>query len=85
MQSVNLSETRLPSSVRERTGLTGLHDLRATARHSVGDGISEVELLAEVSGETYRVRVERRLGEPQLLTCRAKEPRPQRSFEATIL
>lgn len=73
------------AAVRERTGLTGLHDLRATARHSVGDGISEVELLAEVSGETYRVRVERRLGEPRLLTCRAKEPRPPRSFEATLL
>jgi hypothetical protein len=73
------------AAVRQRTGLTGLHDLRATARRNVGDGISEVELLAEVSGETYRVRVERRLGEPRLLTCRAKEPRPPRSFEATIL
>ena len=73
------------AAVRERTGLTGFHDLRATARESLGEGVSEVELLAEVSGEAYRVRVERRLGEPQLLTCRAKEPRPTRSFEATIL
>ncbi len=73
------------AAVRERTGLTGFHDLRVIGRQSLGDGVSEVELLAEVSGETYRVRVDRRFGEPQLLTCRAKEPRPPRSFHVTFV
>jgi hypothetical protein len=73
------------AAVRERTGLTGLHDLRVAARRSLLDGVSEVEFLAEVSGETYRTRVERRLGEPRLLTCRAKEPRPPHSFAVTLV
>jgi hypothetical protein len=73
------------AAVRERTGLTGFHDLRVAGRERVGDGVSEVELVAEVSGETHRVRVERRLGEPQLLTCRAREPRPPWSFAVSFV
>ena len=73
------------AAVRERTGLTGFCDLGWTETLRVEDGVWEVAFRAEVAGDVHRVRVERRLGEPQLLTCRAAEPRPPRQFVVTPL
>jgi hypothetical protein len=73
------------AAVRERTGLVGFWDLHVVERTRLGDGLWELELLAEVSGDRHRVRVERRLGEPELLTCRAAEPRSPRHFDVSFV
>jgi hypothetical protein len=73
------------ADIRERTGLTGLWDLLHVRTDRLEDGVWEVGFRAEVSGVAHRVRVERRLGEPELLTCRAEEPRRPRHFAVTPL
>jgi len=73
------------ADIRERTGLTGFWDLLHVRTDRIEDGVWEVDFRAEPSGQTHRVKVERRLGEPQLLTCRAEQPRRPPHFAVTPL
>jgi hypothetical protein len=73
------------ADIRERTGLTGFWDLLHVRTDRIEDGVWEVDFRAEPSGQTHRVKVERRLGEPQLLTCRAEQPRRAPHFAVTPL
>jgi hypothetical protein len=73
------------AAVRERTGLAGLWDLRLVEQSRVDDGVWDVELLAEVSGERHRVRVTREHDAPAFLTCRAAEEREPRRFAVAPL
>jgi hypothetical protein len=68
--------------VRERTGLTGIHDLRVLERRRTGEARWSVDVLAEVAGDVHRVEVALELGEPEYLTCSAALPQPPRRYAA---
>jgi hypothetical protein len=67
-------------AIRHGRGLTGLHDLRVESVRRAGPELWEVTILAEVAGERITLEVAREHGEPQLLTCKAKEERAPRRF-----
>jgi hypothetical protein len=67
-------------AVRRDRGLTGPHDLRVASVRRAGPDLWEVTVLAEVAGERVTLEVAREHGEPQLLTCKAREQRAPRRF-----
>jgi hypothetical protein len=61
--------------VRRVTALDGLHDLRMLGARRTDPNHWTVRLMADVAGVVHEVDVERELGEPKLLTCKAAEAR----------
>jgi hypothetical protein len=66
--------------VRDAAGLDGLNDLRLVSSRRVEGGHWRVDLLAEVAGAVHSVELERRAGEAEWLTCKAREPREATHF-----
>ena len=69
--------------VRRATGLRGFADLRLLEHRRDAQDAWTVRLVAEVAGTVHEVTVERRLGEPEYLTCRAEVPRRPRHYAVT--
>jgi hypothetical protein len=67
-------------AVRERAGLTGLHDVRVLAARRLAAEEWRVRVRAELAGEVHEVDVGVELGPEELLTCRSDSPKRPRLF-----
>jgi hypothetical protein len=69
-------------AVRERAGLTGLHDVRVLDTRRLAAEEWRVRVSAELAGEVHEVDVGVELGPEELLTCRSDAPKRPRLFVA---
>ena len=69
-------------ALRETEGILGLDDLVLLGSEHRGDETWRVRFRTP-DGATHRLDVVAELGESELLTCEAAEPRPQRRFRVT--